>query len=189
MQAELFNFTPFASSGDGFNLSATVIDGQPWFSAADVCRSLEIKNVSQAVARLEEDETRIISTYTSAGPRQALAVSEPGLYRLIFTSRKKSAQVFQKWVFSAVLPSLRQHGGYINGQEALSQEAQAEVLPQLHNVVSIARERAQEERDARHLALRLPSSGSAAGAKKAAKKAAAAAAYLAECERIGRAGV
>jgi prophage antirepressor-like protein len=36
---ELFNFTPFASSGDGFNLSATVKDGQPWFIAADVCRS------------------------------------------------------------------------------------------------------------------------------------------------------
>ena len=52
---ELFTFTPYAS-GDGLNLSATVIDGQPWFIAADVCRSLGIKNPSHAMARLDDDE-------------------------------------------------------------------------------------------------------------------------------------
>lgn len=56
---------------------------------------------------------------------------------------------------NVVLPSIRKHGGYINGLEALSQEAQAEILPQLHSVVTTARERAQEERDARHAALQI----------------------------------
>ena len=53
---ELFTFTPFASSGDGFNLSATEKDGQAWFIAADVCRNLEIKNYRDAVAKLDDDE-------------------------------------------------------------------------------------------------------------------------------------
>lgn len=178
---ELFTFTPHAS-GDGFNLSATYKDGQAWFNAADICRSLEIKNASQAVARLDADEKGVISTYTPGGVQDVLAVNEPGLYRLIFTSRKKSAQEFKKWVFTHVLPNLRKHGGYINGQEALSQEAQAEILPAVHAIAQTSRERLEEERDARYNALRLPTFGSAAGAKKAAEQAA----YLAECERIGR---
>lgn len=145
---ELFTFTPYAS-GDGFNLSATVIDGQPWFIASDVCHSLDIKNSRQAVARLRDQEKQtikvIINDSNRRGNPNALVINEAGLYRLIFTSTKDAAERFQDWVFTQVLPSLRKHGGYINGQEALSPEAQAEILPQLHNVVSITRERAQEE--------------------------------------------
>ena len=42
----------------------TLIDGEPWFAASDVCKALEIKNAPQALSRLEEDErfTTIIST-------------------------------------------------------------------------------------------------------------------------------
>ena len=40
-------------------------------------------------------------------------VSEPGFYRCIFRSNKKSATAFQDWVFNEVLPNLRQTGGYI----------------------------------------------------------------------------
>lgn len=152
---ELFTFTPFASSGDGFNLSATVKDGQPWFIAADVCRNLEIKNHNQAMSRIPASEKGVISNDTLGGVQQVGVVSEAGLYRLIFTSRKAAAERFKDWVFNAVLPSIRKHGGYINGLEALSQEAQAEILPQLHSVVTTARERAQEERDARHAALQI----------------------------------
>ena len=41
----------------------TLIDGEPWFAASDVCKALEIKNAPQALSRLEEDErfTTIIS--------------------------------------------------------------------------------------------------------------------------------
>lgn len=34
----------------------TLIDGEPWFAASDVCKALEIKNAPQALSRLEEDE-------------------------------------------------------------------------------------------------------------------------------------
>ncbi len=125
---ELFTFTPFASSGDGFNLSATVIDGEPWFIAADVCRSLEIKNVSQAMRRLDDDEKGLYKYMTSGGIQEGYMVSESGLYALVCGSNKEGARRFRKWITSVVLPSIRKHGGYINGQEGLSQEAQVEVI-------------------------------------------------------------
>lgn len=39
-------------------------------------------------------------------------VSEPGLYSLIFRSRKPEAKAFKRWVTHEVLPSIRRHGVY-----------------------------------------------------------------------------
>lgn len=39
-------------------------------------------------------------------------VNEPGLYRLIFQSRKKKAEEFKRWVLHEVLPALRRYGAY-----------------------------------------------------------------------------
>lgn len=38
----------------------TVIDGEPWFVAADVCRALEIGNPRQAMTRLDNDEKNTV---------------------------------------------------------------------------------------------------------------------------------
>jgi len=45
-------------------------------------------------------------------------VTEPGLYRLIFKSRKAEAEVFQEWVFKEVLPTIRRSGSYSRGHQA-----------------------------------------------------------------------
>lgn len=185
---ELFTFTPYASSGDGFALSATEKDGQAWFIAADVCRSLEIKNASDAVSKLDDDEKGVGTTDTLGGRQQVRIINESGLYSLIFTSRKESAKRFKKWVTGAVLPSIRKHGGYINGQETLSPQAQAEILPAVHDLARLSWERNAEERNARGEALRgLRRGGSAKGARKAAEKARAQEAYLKEWEERGKA--
>jgi hypothetical protein len=39
-------------------------------------------------------------------------VNEPGLYRLIFQSRKPEAEKFKTWVFTDVLPQIRRTGAY-----------------------------------------------------------------------------
>jgi hypothetical protein len=41
-----------------------------------------------------------------------ITVNEPGLYRLIFNSRKKQADSFKTWVFTEVLPQIRRTGAY-----------------------------------------------------------------------------
>ena len=53
----------------------TLIDGEPWFAASDVCKALEIKNAPQALSRLEEDErfTTIISNDSAASGKSKLS--------------------------------------------------------------------------------------------------------------------
>ena len=89
------------------------INGEPWFVAADLCRALEIKQPTRALSRLDDDEKGVTTIHTLGGPQQVLIVSEPGLYRLIFTSRKAEARQFQRWVCHEVLPSIRKYGYYV----------------------------------------------------------------------------
>lgn len=93
-----------------------MIEGKPWFVAADVCHALELGNVSQAVSRLNADEKSFAIITTHGGEQKMLIVNEPDLYRLIFSSRKKEAVEFQNWVYHEVLPSIRQSGLYTTQQ-------------------------------------------------------------------------
>lgn len=83
-------------------------DGEAWFVAADVCAALDIVNVSQVVARLDEDERGISTAYTPP----MLIVNEAGLYTLILTSRKPEAKAFKRWITHDVLPAIRKTGQY-----------------------------------------------------------------------------
>lgn len=79
----------------------------------DVCEVLGIGNVSDAIARLDDDEFDTIEVTDSIGRKQkTYVVNESGLYSLIMTSRKPEAKAFKKWVTSEVLPSIRKTGGY-----------------------------------------------------------------------------
>lgn len=88
----------------------TDAQGDPWWVAQDICDILGLRNVSDAVGRLEPDEKRdglsIGETDTS------LIINESGLYRLIFRSNRPDAKRFQKWVYKEVLPALRKTGHY-----------------------------------------------------------------------------
>jgi len=88
-------------------------EGEPWFVASDVCRALDVGNISQAVSRLEEDEIHIILNDTNRGKRSMAVVSEPGLYALVLGSRKPEAQSFRRWITHEVLPTIRQEGAYM----------------------------------------------------------------------------
>jgi prophage antirepressor-like protein len=86
-------------------------DSPEWI-AVDVCKILEIANVSDTLSDFEDDEKGIATSDTLGGIQGMLTVTEPGLYRLIFKSRKPVAKRFQKWVFGEVLPSIRKKGFY-----------------------------------------------------------------------------
>lgn len=91
--------------------------GEPWFVARDVCTSLEIKNMSDAVGKLDVDEKGVALTDTPGGKQKTTIVSESGLYALIMRSRKPEAHKFQRWVTHEVLPSIRRDGGYMTVPE------------------------------------------------------------------------
>lgn len=98
----------------------TVIDGEPWFVAADICRALEIKNSRDAITRLDDDEKDVALTDTLGGKQEMTIVNEPGLYTLVLGSRKPEAKSFKRWITHEVIPSIRKSGGYIAGQETMT---------------------------------------------------------------------
>ena len=98
-------------------------DNEPMFCLADVCKALEISHVTDVKNRLKQDVVGTAEVIDSMGRKQnATFINESNLYRVIFQSRKESAERFTDWVTSEVLPSIRKNGGYIAGQETLSDE-------------------------------------------------------------------
>ena len=63
-------------------------NGNPWFVASDVCRVLELDNVTAALRVLDADEKGLITDKTPGGEQMVNAISEPGLYKLLARSRK-----------------------------------------------------------------------------------------------------
>lgn len=53
--------------------------------------------------------------------RKMYIINESGLYSLIMSSKLPTAKQFKRWVTSEVLPSVRKNGGYISGQEELTE--------------------------------------------------------------------
>jgi len=83
-----------------------------WFIASDVCRVLELGNITMAIERLDEDERTLITIEGASNGLPVNAVNESGLYSMVLTSRKPAAKLFKKWVTSEVLPTIRQTGAY-----------------------------------------------------------------------------
>lgn len=79
--------------------------GAPWFVGRDVCASLGHKNLRQVLARLPDDEKGVLNVDTLGGEQEMTIISEPGMYRLVLTSRTEAAERFKKWVVSDVLPA------------------------------------------------------------------------------------
>jgi prophage antirepressor-like protein len=87
-------------------------NGDPWFAAADVCAVLQLDNHHQALTRLDDDEKSSELIPTPGGLQSLATVNEPGLYSLIFGSRKPEARAFKRWVTHEVLPTIRKTGSY-----------------------------------------------------------------------------
>lgn len=86
--------------------------GNLWFNASDVCRTLELTNVTMALRVLDEDEKGLKIVETLGGDQQVNFITEPGLYKLISRSRKPEAKRFDRWVRHEVLPQIRKTGSY-----------------------------------------------------------------------------
>jgi prophage antirepressor-like protein len=86
--------------------------GEPWFVAADVCACLAIRNPSDALNRLDDDEKGLGLTETPGGEQSMSTVNEAGLYNLVLGSRKPEARRFKRWVTHEVLPAIRRTGRY-----------------------------------------------------------------------------
>ena len=104
-------------------MRTTQIDNTPYVCLADVCKILEIKNISDCKDRLNKDGVVISEVIDKLGRKQqATFINESNLYKVIFQSRKPEAEQFTEWVTNEVLPSIRKTGGYIAGEENMSED-------------------------------------------------------------------
>lgn len=94
--------------------------GEPWFAGKDVAIALGYSNPQKAIRDHVDSEDRTVNdSFTVNGTPIAL-INESGLYSLVLSSKLPTAREFKRWVTSKVLPSIRKTGGYITGQEELS---------------------------------------------------------------------
>lgn len=101
------------------------IDGEPWFVGKDVAQVLGYADTKSALTdHVDAEDRRIIQRGQNAAldiPNRGLTIiNESGLYSLILSSKLPGAKKFKHWVTSEVLPSIRKNGGYIAGQEEMS---------------------------------------------------------------------
>ena len=100
-------------------------DGKVWFVAKDVCDILELTNPTEALRSLDNDEKntlRISEGIQGRGNPNMNVISEPGLYKLAFKSKKPEAKKFVRWVTHTVLPTIRQTGHFDTSESLLNSE-------------------------------------------------------------------
>ncbi len=99
-------------------IRTTVINNEPYLMLNDVCKILELNNVSQVRTRLKEDGVISNEVIDSLGRiQQATFINESNFYKVVFQSRKPQAEQFTEWVTSEVLPSIRKHGAYMTPEK------------------------------------------------------------------------
>lgn len=105
------NLQIFSNSEFG-EIRTALVNDEPMFCLADVCKALELTQPSKVKERLNSKGVNIIPTLTKGGEQKLLYINESNLYKTIFQSRKESAERFTDWVTSEVLPSIRKTGNY-----------------------------------------------------------------------------
>lgn len=115
---EIFNNEKFG------RIRTILIDNVPWLVGRDIAEILIYKEPHKAVvSHVDEDDRIKYPIIDDLGRTQETwLVNESGVYNLIISSKLQSAKQFKKWITSEVLPSIRKNGGYIQGQEQLSDD-------------------------------------------------------------------
>ena len=121
------------------------INNEAYICLADVCKILELGQVSRVKSRLNKDGVTISKVIDSLGrEQQATFINESNLYKVIFQSRKPEAEAFTEWITSEVLPSIRKNGAYLTEQKI------EEVLSNPDTIIKLAtdlkRERQEKEK-------------------------------------------
>jgi prophage antirepressor-like protein len=96
---------------------------EPLFRASDIGNVLEMSNIRASIQDFDNSEKRGVNTIDTIGRDQEVTfLTEKGLYKVLFRSRKPIAEKFQNWVCE-VIKELRLKGTY-NLQKQLEQKDQ-----------------------------------------------------------------
>ena len=90
-----------------------LIDDEPWFVLADLCKVLGLSSPTRVTERLAADGVSQAQVIDSLGrTQQATIVDESGMYEVVIRSDKPEALAFRRWITGTVLPQIRKTGTY-----------------------------------------------------------------------------
>lgn len=121
---------------NGYDIRFVDRNGEWWAVLVDIAEALELKP-KRVKERLDDEVVSTDHILDSIGRKQSmLIVNEFGIYDTIFSSRKKEAKQFKKWVFETI-KQLRQSVG-LEGFEVfrmLDKEHQKQAMKNLQGAI------------------------------------------------------
>ena len=141
---------------DGKQVEVFELDGKVLFNPYHVAECLDIKNVRDNIARMNQNQV-VKLTNSNVGKADIRKLNnagenfltESGVYKLIFKSHKPDAEKFQDWVTDEVLPTIRKHGTYMTESKI------EEVLLNPDTIINLAVQLKDEREMKRKLALQI----------------------------------
>ena len=124
---EVFNNEEFGS------VRTTMIDGEPWFVAADVCEHFGVTNRNRVMQNIDAEDKGGTQIDTPGGMQTVTIVNESGLYAILFAlqpskargvteeyieERQQKLRKFKRWITHDVIPTIRKTGSYLTGEDA-----------------------------------------------------------------------
>lgn len=112
-------------------------NGKIFFVASDVAKIMGYSPTTNMTRNLDDDEKGIHVVNTLGGEQKKLCITESGFYHAIFLANPNNAhtldadtraakveklRMFRRWVTDVVLPSIRQSGAYVDGEEHLNKQ-------------------------------------------------------------------
>lgn len=107
---------------EGKEVEVFEYEGQILFNPRHVGECLDLKDSAVRKAIMGMNDKQVIkltnsdvnlSNIRKLNNRGENFITESGVYKLIFKSKKKEAEKFQDWVTDEVLPTIRKHGAYM----------------------------------------------------------------------------
>ncbi|EGT5086633.1 BRO family protein [Clostridioides difficile] len=104
---------------EGKEVEIFELNGKVLFNPKHVAECLDIKNVNENLRNMNQKQViKLTNSDISLTDIRKLNnagenfLTESGVYKLIFKSKKKKAEKFQDWVTDEVLPNIRKHGSF-----------------------------------------------------------------------------
>lgn len=104
----------------------------PLFRANDIGTILEMSNIRANVQNFDETEKVVHTMQTLGGDQQVTFLTEKGLYKVLFKSRKPIAEKFQNWVCE-VIKEIRLNGLYDLQKEIEKKNSELQQLEHTKN--------------------------------------------------------
>jgi prophage antirepressor-like protein len=123
LKEKFIDFSKNLFSYAGKKFSYVIVDEQIYFKGKDIAEYLGYVDTKQTLQKHVDESERIpLEKIINLGgvkmtppiwnEKNAIYITEPGLYELILCSKKEEAKVFKKFVVKELLPSLRKTGSY-----------------------------------------------------------------------------